>query len=608
MALVLGMLSPLGHYERPLGFEAYGDLKSEHFVDNQILLQSCIYRKFDSTLSYVARHAQAKVVALADARIFNRQAIQTELALHSKTISDSELILHAYLKWGTDCLAHLIGDFAFAIWDASQNQLFLASDHAGQRSFYYTFAYGKFYFSNLIRPLFEYYGIERSLNTTKIADFMTIISTNASHTFFNSIQTIPAAHYLLIKPGKEPKLIRYWSAQTIKQNPLQLNNTQEYYAYFSDLFKEVMQERMGSLEQNGYLLSGGLDSSALVATAAHLTPSQHVHAFCHIPITDTSRPLKNFDYDETIYIQALQDKYPNLIVNFLRDDQNYLFEYCNDLHPWLGQPPLNPTNMLWILKGIQQAEKQGIKTLLTGQSGNFTISWGGPKSMSTTLIGRAKKKWQIEKTNLALLLRKRGHKPWGYYSAISDQLAQSTGLLARHCKPMVIDYCHPLDNRLEYIEDGNFGMVAASHALFRFLYGVDMTDPTCDKRIVEFCLRSPDHLFRDKTATRLLVRHGLANLLPPLIRQRCSRGIQSADWYRKVERQKNEITDLLASWQLTPLSDYIDVSYLSKQFKNWNYHKVKKSQGRKYNYFTMEYQAKLLRAIEIGLFIKPNLL
>jgi len=606
MTLVLGTLCPQSQRLEPYKFNSYGDLVSEHFIDHHILLQSFVQRRFSQQDLNIAR-SQSDVTVLADARIFNRKQLIKELVLNGSICSDSALILYSYQKWGIQCLDHLQGDFAFAIWDSQQQQLFLASDFTGQRSLYYSFHRNQLYFCNLIRPLFDHFDIPRDLNPTKIANFMAIIFDHSQQTFFNAINIIPPSHYILVKPGQEPTLKRYWSAAEIIQKPLVLANTKDYYENFHTLLQEVVEERFIQ-GRTGFLLSGGLDSSAITAMAASIFPSKKIPSFCHVPRPGkTQQPVLNFDYDETRYIIDMQTKYPNLQVNYLRDDQCQLFEYCHELHPWLGQPPLNPTNMLWILLAIKKAQEQEIQTLITGQIGNFTISWNGPKILPTTFLGSCRRQLLLRKTILAQFLRGTRKKPWRYYSSVSNQLAKKTGLFAHFCKPQKKDDCHHMDGRLEYFDEGNTGIVAGSHAQFRFLYGVDISDISADKRIVEFCLRTPYHIFRNKEGTRLLIRKGLHALLPESIRTRTSRGIQAGDWYHKVERQKEEIAALLQTWHLSNLSEYIDIAHLNKKFRNWNFSAVEKSRNKKYNYLMREYNAKLLRGIEVARFIGPYL-
>lgn len=94
--------------------------------------------------------------------------------------------------------------------------------------------------------------------------------------------------------------------------------------------------------------------------------------------------------------------------------------------------------------------------------------------------------------------------------------------------------------------------------------------------------------------------------MPTLICERTTLGMQAADWYKKVERQSRQIRELLQSWKNSPINDFIDIKYLLKSFKNWNYAKVENDQGDKYNYYRNEYCYKLLAAIEAGLFLQTH--
>src|SRR5258705_3031965 len=114
----------------------------------------------------------------ADARIDGRaeliNALKDKLAgrLHTRSLNDAELILYAYEAWGEDCVKHLIGDFAFAIWDGRERRLFCGRDHLGVKPFYYARVGNSFLFSNTLNCLRLHHAVSNELNDLAVADFL----------------------------------------------------------------------------------------------------------------------------------------------------------------------------------------------------------------------------------------------------------------------------------------------------------------------------------------------------------------------------------------------------------------------------------------------------
>ena len=120
-------------------------------------------------------HRESGCVVSADVRLDNRTELLGKLGLHARqsTIGDAELLLLAYLEWGEQCLAHVLGDFAFAVWDPRQKSLFCARDHFGMRPLYYHEQPGKhFFFASEPRAILVLPQVPYRLNRGRIADFL----------------------------------------------------------------------------------------------------------------------------------------------------------------------------------------------------------------------------------------------------------------------------------------------------------------------------------------------------------------------------------------------------------------------------------------------------
>ena len=153
-------------------------------------------------------------VVTADARIDNRDDLLRELKVapaDGEVITDIDLILAAYLRWGTAAPEHLIGDFAFAIWDPREQHLFCARDHIGIKPFYYHADSKTFYFGTEIKAIRAVAEQRFEINEERVSEFIAKQSIDGESTFFISIHRLPSAHSLLVRSDGTRNLKRYWS-------------------------------------------------------------------------------------------------------------------------------------------------------------------------------------------------------------------------------------------------------------------------------------------------------------------------------------------------------------------------------------------------------------
>ncbi len=197
--------------------------------------------------------------------IFNYIELRRELEArghHFATSSDTEVILHLYADLGHNCLRHLNGQFAFAIWDAREQSLFLARDRLGVRPLYYTLNQGRLIFGSEIKALLACPGITAEIDSLALEEVLTYWSTLAPRTIFRNIVTLPPAHYLRVHHGQltiEP----YWQLDFTE--PDESRHAQDYQAELEDLLVDATRLRLRADVPVGAYLSGGLDSSITTA-------------------------------------------------------------------------------------------------------------------------------------------------------------------------------------------------------------------------------------------------------------------------------------------------------------------------------------------------------
>jgi asparagine synthase (glutamine-hydrolysing) len=212
-----------------------------------------------------------KLWIVADARIDARAELIEKLRSKDAAVSladpDHQLILHAYRVWGSACVDHLLGDFAFAIWDAKTRKLFCARDHFGFKPFYYAHIRNSFIFSNTLDCLRMFPGVSDELNESAIADFLLFdFNHDLGTTVFRDILRLPPAHVLQCdEAGVSAR--RYWTLP--ESEAVYFKRPQECL----DQFREVLDAAVGDrLRSNTacVALSGGLDSTTIAASARRI--------------------------------------------------------------------------------------------------------------------------------------------------------------------------------------------------------------------------------------------------------------------------------------------------------------------------------------------------
>jgi len=210
--------------------------------------------------------------------IFNYVELRPELERrghHFATNSDTEVILHLYEDFGPDCLKHLNGQFAIAIWDTRQKSLFLARDRVGIRPIFYTDNGQALVFGSEIKAILAYPGVTAEIDPAALDDIFTYWSPQSPRTVFKDVYEVPPGSYMLVHNG-QTQIERYWHLEYPEINSPEYlagmkRPEQEYLAEFQGLLIDATQIRLRADVPVGAYLSGGLDSSTITAIIRHYT-------------------------------------------------------------------------------------------------------------------------------------------------------------------------------------------------------------------------------------------------------------------------------------------------------------------------------------------------
>jgi len=499
----------------------------------------------------------------ADVRLDNREELIPALGLAGETriIGDGELVLRAYLLWGEDCPRHLLGDFAFAIWDPRTQTLFCARDHMGMRQFNYCHVPGQiFVFSTEDTGVLAHPAVPRDLNEGRIADFIGDFEDfDFTSTFFEHVHRLPPAHSLRIG-GQDCELRRYWRLEPGLR--LQLESDEAYAEAFLAVFTEAVQSRLRSSGGVAAMLSGGLDSTAVSAVASGILSSSGQGPLVTISAVGPD-PAK---CPETQAIQSAlsMGAFSPIFVNHV-DFDGMTDELIAALQETRNPFEVHGTMLRCIYAAARRSK---IKVVLDGGSGDVILTsdnrvaslladgrfssayheligqkrFEKPTKPVRFMLGRFLSAAWVAFAPLALRSRLRQLRVSSQIPGVAPDLAKRVGTANRRrigaehlrivapsdptWRKQVILHPHLVAGR------ERFDQLAASS-------GVECRDPFMDVRVVEYCLSLPSEQLEQGGWPKIILRRALEKRIPKVV-----------VWRRGKEHLGGEFTaSLLNKWR-----------------------------------------------------------
>ena len=299
-----------------------------------------------------------------DGRLDNRKELIDQLQPVNKDCGDSELALRAYERWGEQMPAHLIGDFAFALWDEAKDQWLCARDHTGIKILHYFFDGHTFIFGSEIKQLLRSPKVPRSLDMTQLGLFLSLRVGDGEQTFFNNIKRVPAGHSLIVRRSGITSRA-YWELDPTRK--VSLASSEEYAEQFREIFQEAVRCRLRSVGPVGCMLSGGVDSPSVFASARQIlqsddVPGTDLHSFSwvfpNMPEMDESKRIH----------QVIGEATPQN--HFINGEDYWGMKPVSGHHVALDEPYTAPYEAL-LRATFDEARSAGVRVLLTGQGGEL---------------------------------------------------------------------------------------------------------------------------------------------------------------------------------------------------------------------------------------------
>jgi len=303
------------------------------------------------------------VIVTYNGEIYNYPELMAELIKYGhqfKTHSDTEVIVHAWEEWGKDCVNHFRGMFAFAIWDKNKESLFIARDRLGIKPLYYSLIdHRTIIFGSELKVLTKFPGVTCELNHESIQDYFSLGYIPDPKSIYKNINKLkPGENLYICRSDFNCNIAEYWD---IPFSQTDYKNEDDIVDEFNARLKEATKIRMVSEVPIGAFLSGGVDSSAIVALMSELTDNK---------VTTCNISFNNKEFDESEYAAQVAKLFDtNHIVEKVDSDQYSLIDKLINIY----DEPFADSSALPTYKVCEMAGKH-MTVVLSGDGGDETFA------------------------------------------------------------------------------------------------------------------------------------------------------------------------------------------------------------------------------------------
>jgi asparagine synthase (glutamine-hydrolysing) len=483
---------------------------------------------------------EGDLALVADLRLDNREDLAAKLAVGAdalRDMPDSALLLRAWRHWGEGCVEHLLGDFAFAVWNARSGALSLVRDHMGQRYVRYHAGDGFFAFATEIKGLWALPQVPRVLHEDILAGHMRwdeatddVIGT----TMYEGIRYVPGGTVLTVDPEGRIVSHRYWEPHA---DPTHLGRDEAYYvAAYRRVLREAVECRLRrATTPAGLFMGGGFDSSAICGLAGPVVTAQGRKFIAAASVMPA-------DYQGTIrharrWVEMCRRDMPWLDVRYVTSEDHDLLSGTEEAFLRRDSPHSpNRADTEALLKAIAAS---GARIVMDGHGGDYTLNPRGQKALVQLLyrgqfrrfaaefratrrhLGQSVKQTLVRNVIVAaapsvLMLawnnRRHGLRAFGPTVPLSRLVIADRRRGAR--SRFAVRGASQRDSMLRTLR-GQQNRGASGYGIPAAAFGLVFTQPFHDKRVVELGLAIPEALFVKNGLTRYLARQALRHVYPP---------------------------------------------------------------------------------------------
>lgn len=500
-------------------------------------------------------------------------------AYNFKTTSDTEVILAAYMKWGAGCLKYLNGMFAFAIWDKVEQTLFVARDRLGIKPLYYYIDNQHFVFASEIRSVLSSGFVPKHLDKKSLRDYLIFQSVYAPHTIIKDVFQLMPGEYAVVSSKGIQKTF-YWQAET-SPNGFEIPNKETAQKKVRELLTASVERRMVSDVPLGAFLSGGIDSSAVVALMAQASAR---------PIDTFTVSFAEKQFDESRFADIVAKKYETNHTTIRLTPDDFLKELPAALDA-MDAPSGDGLNTYVVSKATKNA---GITVALSGLGGDelfagysyfskykkiaeaFPMYWRIPQAIRSPFLSIAHKAMTSKPKAQRFIDILNSDEPsieevYPHLRRINTEGEVDALLLNEKQTELTIQKLlkerQPAISKLPPLSNFTMGellgytlnVLLKDTDQFSMASALEVREPFFDYKLVEYVLKVPDAFKFDNTLPKPLLVGALQDLLPSEI----------------VNRPKMGFSFPWKHWLLNELHSFCDehIKHLS-QYDGFNEHAI----------------------------------
>lgn len=514
------------------------------------------------------------VAIVFNGEIYNFPDLRKELEKTGRhtfsTGTDTEVIVHLYEEGGEDCLKKLNGMFAFALWDSRKQRLFCARDRMGQKPFYYSVQNGKFLFGSELKALLKHPDVPRDLSYKAFNQYLAFEYVPAPLTILKGIRKLEPGHFFVLDLKSPPSSVMDISSESYWDIPFNPHDysLEEAKTKFVDIYRESVRRRLISDVPLGVFLSGGIDSSSVVAMMSEVMPAKDIKTFC---IT-----FREKSFDESGYARQVAEHFgtdhreeslpPERLLEILP-------RVCEFLDEPMADPSIIPTYLL------SEFTRRYVTVALGGDGGDELFAGYDPflahypslamEKLPRSIIhflSRAAGLLPVSTKNISLDFKIKqflsgmdfpagqrhfawlgSFRPSEQENLLSEKVKASLDLDETYS--VVKDYLNRFDSRTSL--DGIIYLYCKLYLQDDILVKVDRASMACslearapflDPEVVEFVGTLPDKMKIRRFTTKYLLKKCMEKYLPREIiyRKKKGFGIPIADWFKGPLRKPLE--------------------------------------------------------------------
>jgi asparagine synthase (glutamine-hydrolysing) len=477
-----------------------------------------------------------------DGRVDNREELRDAIEKQGGVLrddTDAEMVLKAYVVWGEECPARIIGDFAFAIWDGTRRCLFAARDTYWCRPFFYYQSDDCFVFGSELQSVLAHPSVSGAINEGMLAEYLASALTSDEETLYAGLYRLPASHCLLVQKDSIAKR-RYWDVDPGRS--ISYRRDEEYAEHYFGLLTEAVRCRLRSNRPVAADLSGGLDSSSVVATVKWLERQGAAsNGFATFSVCFPGFPQA----DETSYIRDVVEFW-GLDSTILQPGPRPLEWYRQQVERYHDHPDYPNGSYTDAVR--EAASQRGHRVMLTGIGGDelFTGNYFHYADMLRTLrLVSLWKQYHADQHNEALIGRpsfincgprqlvpafaKKAIKPFRTQARaprwLNSEFAARTNIVNRiHTRANVPNFpSHVQRAMYRNLASGWTRHSEEVDERASAWFGIEQRHPFRDRRIVEFGFAIPESQRWRGLQTKFIMRQAMTGRLPTSIVNRLNK-------------------------------------------------------------------------------------